>query len=151
MAFPLPSRTPPKISWKYRPPQISYVLRSCHSLSQRGRSHPRQILHHLSRGRCSKLVLQAPARMHSFLATTQRKVPTQFPGFPSGARYRRRFFVLFLSCAQREKKCSPICTRGSYSWRLKLWKYQTIKSALRLSKPCVWGPYTTILSGSDPK
>jgi hypothetical protein len=33
-------------------------------------------------------------RVHLLLATSQKKVPTQFPGVPSRARYRRRFPVL---------------------------------------------------------
>jgi hypothetical protein len=35
-----------------------------------------------------------PPRVHLLLATTQRKVPTQFLGVRSGARYGRRFSIL---------------------------------------------------------
>jgi hypothetical protein len=94
MAFSLPSHTPTKIPWKHGPPQISYVLRSHHSLNWRGRSYPRQITHHLPRGCCGTLVFQTPAVMYLLLATAQRKVPSQLLGFPSGARYGRRFSVL---------------------------------------------------------
>jgi hypothetical protein len=39
----------------------------------------------ISQERHNKLVLQAPVRMHLLLATTQRKVPTQFSGLSSKA------------------------------------------------------------------
>jgi hypothetical protein len=85
MAFPLPSHTTAKIPWKHRPPQIPHVLQSHYSLSRTGQSHPHQISNHLSRGCCTKLVLQTPAGMYLLLATTQRKVPAQLPRFPSKA------------------------------------------------------------------
>jgi hypothetical protein len=46
------------------------------------------------RGRCSKLVLQTPAKMYIFLTVVKREVPAQFIGVPSGIGHGRRFLIL---------------------------------------------------------
>jgi hypothetical protein len=53
----------------------------------------------------AKLVLQALAKMHLFLAVVKKEVLAQFSRVPSGARHRRRFLVL---CPVRKGNASQL-------------------------------------------